>query len=185
MPILNDESDHSGVEINTPKKSLTLNPDELVTTVPGVGVIQTNWVGLKGKEEISKLVEDQRTQPLVKSLKNELSLLSRECLKAFEVTGLLASTDKQVQTAIDLCKKYTGSLKESKKPGGITNDRLQNLWSTTAEQPRTIEDSAAAATFILGKELVESITEEHREPPDVSYIDYFNYRLYVVSIHVL
>lgn len=70
-------------------------------------------------------------------------------------------------TAIDLCQKYTGSLKESKKQGGITNDRLQRLWSTN-EHPQINED-AAAATSILGKELVDSIIEEHKESPDVSY----------------
>ena len=56
-----------------------------------------------------------------------------------------------------------------KKQGGITNDRLQRLWSTN-EHPQINEDAAAAAaTSILGKELVDSIIEEHKESPDVSY----------------
>ena len=49
----------------------------------------------------------------------------------------------------------------------LTNDRLRKLWSTN--QHTTANDNiAATATSILGKDLVDSITEEHREPPDVS-----------------
>lgn len=157
------ESVHSGVEIVTSKKSL--NPDEPETTVPGIGVIHTFWVGQKGKDEIQKLVEEDRGQPLIKSLRSELFQLSKECLTAFDVAGLLKSTDAQVQKAINLCQKYTS--KGSKRHTAVTNDRLQKLWSTN-KHPHTNEDITTAATSILGKELVDSITEEHREPPDVS-----------------
>lgn len=156
--------DYSGVEVITPKKSLTLNPDEPVTTVPGIGVIQTCWVGCRGREEISKKIEESKTQTLVKSLRSELALLSKECLKAFEVTGLSSSTNTQVKTAIGLCHKHTASIGQQ----SIKNDRLHTLWSRE-EHHHINEDITTAATSILGKELVDTLTEVHKEPPDVSF----------------
>lgn len=112
------ESDHSGVETATPRKSL--NPE---TTIFGIGVVHTYWVGQKGGDEIQKLVGENTSQPLIKSLQSELSRLSKE------IAGVLKSTNEEVQSAITLCQKYTS--KPSRR--SLTNDRLHNLWSTNQQ----------------------------------------------------
>ena len=100
---------------------------------------------------------------MVKSLRSELALLSKECLKAFEVTGLSSSTNTQVKTAIGLCHKHTASIGQQ----SIKNGRLHTLWSR--EEHHINEDITTVATSILGKELVDTLTELHKEPPDVSF----------------
>ena len=147
---LDDHSSHiSGVDIESPYKAV-LKEKEQDVQIPGIGPISTRRVGEKGKKQLIQLA-DQET---CRTLQQELHTLANECKKALAVLGD-TSSKPQVLKANSLCDEYLH--KSSSKCKSSYNQKMEDLWKN---QP--------GATAVLGSQLVDTIMEKHKQPPDVS-----------------
>ena len=161
---MDDRSSHiSGVDIESPYKA-ALKEKEQDVEIPGIGLVCTRWVGEKGKRQLIQLA-DQET---CRTLQQELQTLANECKKALTVLGADTSPDPQVQKANSLCDEYLH--KSSRKcKSSLHNQRMEVLWKSQHDEfPGTVA-GPAGATAVLGSQLVDTITEKHKQPPDVSF----------------
>ncbi len=163
-------SDMSGVEAVSPHKSMA-TAHEYPLEIPDIGNVSTSWIGLKGVRDIKRMMEEKATQEQVKALKGELRLLAKECMKAFEVAGVSTSEEPQIKKAVDLC---TAHLPQPTRPRKTMSTAIATLWKDQAG-PSThpcSEDRKDLATSVLGEKLVGVLTEESKQPPDVSIHNY-------------
>ncbi len=155
----------SGVEIESPYKAVQREKEE-DSEIPGIGQISSRWVGGKGKQELIQLAERENCKTEVQGLKLQLHTLADECKKALVVLGAEASSDLQVQKATSLCDAYITTASKRKLPS--FNEKMGVLWKSRCDElPGDIAGSAAA-TVILGPQLVHTIMEKDKQPPDVS-----------------
>jgi len=159
---LDDHSSHiSGVDIESPYKAV-LKEKEQDVQIPGIGPICTRWVGEKGKKQLIQLA-DQET---CRTLQQELHTLANECKKALAVLGGDTSSDPQVLKANSLCDEYLH--KSSSKCKSSYNQKMEDLWKNQHGQVPGAVAGPAGATAVLGSQLVDTIMEKHKQPPDVS-----------------
>ena len=160
-----DQGGHiSGVDIESPYKAI-VKEKEQDTEIPGIGSVCTRWVGEKGKKQLMQLADQEKCR----SLKQELHSLANVCKKALTVLGADQSSDPQVQKANSLCDVYIGKSGSKSKPS-LHNRKMGALWKSQHDEPpgATCIAGPAGATAVLGSELVDTITEKHKQPPDVS-----------------
>lgn len=103
--------------------------------------------------------------------KRELRVLAFECSRAFEAAGMENCSHPQVQKAIDLCSSYTCTPSHS-APKDIASSTIATLWKRGEGDEEDIADRKELATSILGASLVNTLVEEHHEPPDVSFLHF-------------
>ena len=160
------DSDMSGVEAVSPHK-LMAAAHESPLEIPEIGNIATSWVGLKGVQDIKRLMEEKEGLAQAKALKSELRVLAKECLTAFEVAGLKTSEEPQIQKAVSMCESY---LPRSSSHRTTTSSAIASLWREEAgpsTQP-CYEDKEELASAVLGEKLVGVLTQKDKQPPDVS-----------------
>ena len=158
-----DQGGHiSGVDIESPYKAM-VKEKEQDTEIPGIGSVCTRWVGEKGKKQLMQLADQEKCR----SLKQELHSLANVCKKALTVLGADQSSDPQVQKANSLCDVYIGKSSSKSKPS-LHNRKMGALWKSQHDEPPGAIAGPAGATAVLGSELVDTITEKHKQPPDVS-----------------
>ena len=173
----NDEDDLSGVEVDSPHKTLS-TAQEFPCELPGVGVVRTRWVGQRGVSDIRRSISQQMSEEqgrAIQTLSNDIKKLASTCHKAFEVAGLLDSADEQIQCAVALCKCHLSETKERKK----VTSAISSLWKGEAGEVHSSLDPSTRAESVLGTNLVEKLTEKNREPPDVSNIQH----VHLVLLH--
>ena len=158
-----DHSSMSGVEV------ISLQGDD----DPGTSNLNTSWIGQKGVCAIENSMKVDRLETQIKGLKSELNVLAKQCTKAFMSAGLMNSADQDVRKAVSLCSShYHVPGTNAKSPPNFATIWNQN----TGEKLPVACDRKEHALQVLGSDLVNVITEENREPPDVSY-----YQLHCVS----
>ena len=143
-----EDSDMSEVEMVSP------------TNIAGVGKLCTSWMGQKGLCDIENSLIVQKYQSQVKTLKTELNLLAKECTKAFAD----AKETPQVSKALKLCSTYYCPTDPNRQPPPV----IEHIWKESPIEAVVTADKKEHATMIIGEKLVETITEQNREPPDVS-----------------
>ena len=158
-----DHSGHiSGVDIESPYKA-TVKEKEQDTEIPGIGPVCTRWVGERGKKQLMQLADQEKCR----SLKQDLHNLASECKKALTVLGAEKSSDPQVQKANSLCDVYLGKSSSKSKPC-LHNKKMGALWKSQHDESPGAIAGPAGATAVLGSQLVDTIMEKHKQPPDVS-----------------
>lgn len=165
MPAQEDTDDMSGVEVDSPYKFL-FESQEFPCDIQGIGEICTSWVGQQGVLEIKRTVSERKTAQEVKTLSSDIKKLASNCYRAFEKAGLLNSEDEVIKGAVELCQTHIQKLpREGRKKPAIAS-----LWKqhTSTEAAHHTTDLEKHATTVLGDKLVDTLTEKHREPPDVS-----------------
>ena len=104
------------------------------------------------------------------AMKKELHTLAVECNKAFEVAGLNKNSHPQIAKALQLCSLHTGTTtppSEVRSPRKASSSGIADLWRN--EVPvRDTGNKKALASSILGAKLVETLTEDSHQQPDVS-----------------
>lgn len=155
----------SGVEVESPYKATQREKEEDVE-IPVIGQVSTRWVGGRGKQELIKQAEQEKNKTEVQGLKLELRTLADECKQALVVLGAETSSDPQVQKAYSLCTEYLQS-STKRKPSSL-NQKMDALWKSRGEELPGALTGTPAATAILGPQLVDTILEKHKQPPDVS-----------------
>ena len=139
--------------------------------IPGVGDIRTSWIDVKGMREIQRCMANEEAQSQSKAKKTELKVLATECMKAFESAGLRNSNDPQIKIAVDLCSSYMPQA--TRQINAPRSTSMANLWkgdTTSASVLPCLTDKKSLGISVLGEKLVETLTEEKRQPPDVSLI---------------
>ena len=118
---------------------------------------------------MGKLMEQEELRPVVKSLKGDLRNLSRVCLKALNKLGAEQHTDEDIVAAVRLCNQYTTSIERATQIG-CKATRIRELWRNEGSSavPSVETNSEDRTTHIVGKSLVEVITEKNKQSPDVS-----------------
>lgn len=169
-----DESDLSGIEVESPHKEMAA-AHEFPCNIPEVGEIRSSWIGQKGVSDIVQMRAQGLAEGEIQAKSSELRVLATECLKAFEAAGLSESKNSQVCKATELCLSYATHAITSicQAPRKSTPCEISHLWKES--EPLTFTASPKHATqslaeSLLGKQLVEKITEKNRQPPDVSQI---------------
>ena len=155
----------SGVEVVSPHK-LMAAARESPCTIPGIGDLRTSWIGQKGVCDIQRKLLEKDARSQIKAVTTELAVLAKECMKAFEVAGLITSDEPQIKKAVDLCSSYIPQTSRHKPATPST--AIAALWKGEASAAPHLEDKCDLATAVLGEKLVETLTEEKRQPPDVS-----------------
>ena len=85
------------------------------------------------------------------------------------------SPDKEVKKAVDLCHSHLPQSSSSTQPS--RSSRISTLWKTQQEATSQAPvDKVNLASAVLGEQLVQTITQKHREPPDVSCLHVLNTR---------
>ena len=129
------------------------------------GKLSTSWIGHKGLCEIENSMIVEKCQLQIKTLRNELNLLAKECTNAFVAAGMLESEDPQITKAVKLCDSYYASNRQKVR----AFPAFVSTWKDQGDQPENDQiDQREYASLIIGKSLVETITEENHQPPDVS-----------------
>ena len=134
--------------------------------MPYIGNISSKWVGENGREEIIRESQEQNERLLSESLKREIRTLSRVCTTALNKLGAQSSSDPDVMKAVSLCKLHLPD--KCKRPS--LSDKLGELWRTEKDTNDAILDTKSLAVQLLGSDLVDTITEANRQPPDVSML---------------
>ena len=98
------------------------------------------------------------------SLKKELHVLSTECWKAFAAAGLEDSDHPQIKRTLELCSSYISSSTRAKTDVCA----IGTLWKEDGHEQEAPVDKKELATSILGEDLVATLVEKNRQPPDVS-----------------
>lgn len=117
--------------------------------------------------EIEQSMVWQEAESKVSALKKELHVLAAECKKAFVAGGLQDSSVSQVRKALELCSSYTKCstdvmIKDKASP------HIAELWKNDPGINETTTDKKQLATAVLGAGLVDTLTEDNHQPPDVS-----------------
>ena len=159
------ESGMSGIEFDSPHKEMA-NAHEFPFNVPEIGNIHTLWVGQKGVCDIRSMVVQQEAE----KKSSEIRTLARECLRAFEAAGCNNSDNEQVVKAINLCQSYSPNFVSSRHLHKTNAGEIAELWK---EQPsvnveRGNQTAQSLAKSVLGRNLVDKLTNKTRQPPDVS-----------------
>lgn len=141
--------------------------------IPGIGEIPSSWVGLTGKRCLGRLLEQEELQPVVKMLKRDIHKLATTCQKALKKLGAEKSCDREVSVALELCGHYASAKTER----GCKATRIQELWvnqdeDNTASPMKNAQDRAKQA---IGEKLVNVITQQGKQRPDVSTVISFNF----------
>ena len=188
-PHVATERDHSddvsGMELESPHKSITVAQDFPVT-IEGVGDLRTSWIGQRGVEEIKRTKRKEEDLTAAQTKATEMKVLATECLRAFQEAGLESSDIPQVKKAISMCCLYAPS-----HTGGISKPRatssIHTLWNekpgTSHEEMEQTVAPQALATSVLGKKLVATVTQENRQPPDVCKTIYNVCLLYILHCY--
>lgn len=160
--------DISGVETFSPHKMDVEKESQF--NVPYVGNISSNWVGENGRQEIIRESQEQNERLLSENLRREIRTLSRVCATALNKLGAQSSSDPDVMKAVSLCELHLPG--KCKRPS--LSDKLGELWKTEKEANDAVVDTKSLAVQLLGSDLVDTITEANRQPPDVSkHVDHF------------
>ena len=131
LPSCDDmDDDISGVEIVSPKKC--------THNVTGIGELSTSWIGQKDLCDIESSLLVEKYQSQIKTVKNELNLLAKECTNAFITAGLLQSTNPQISKAVKLCSSYYHATHQvTRRPSTIS--ALQNLSDVAFKCPEGLK----------------------------------------------
>lgn len=167
LPTQSHEEQHqieSGLEVVSPHKSIAAM-EQYDDSLPEIGVISTSWIGYIGKQDLLQKVRDETARAVSKTLHCELRTLVSTCLRAFESAGMLTSESNDVKTAIEMCSSYFTSQRRVSKANLAPTAKA---WKENSASIATAGDTTQLATDILGKQLVDTIQENHREPPHVS-----------------
>ena len=166
IPAQEDTDDMSGVEVDSPYKFL-FESQEFPCDIQGIGEICTSWIGQQGVLEIKRTVSERKTAQEVKTLSSDIKKLASNCYRAFEKAGLLNSEDEVIKGAVELCQTHIQKLPQE---GRKRTSAIASLWKqhTSTEAAHCTTDLKKHATAVLGDKLVDTLTEKHREPPDVS-----------------
>ena len=132
--------------------------------VPYIGNISSKWVGEKGREEIVRESQEKNERLVSENLKREIRTLSRVCATALSKLGAQSSSDPDVMKAVSMCELHLPST--CKRPS--LSEKLGELWKTEKETNDAVLDTKSLAVQVLGSNLVDTITEANRQPPDVS-----------------
>lgn len=102
-----------------------------------------------------------------KTLHSELRALASVSLKAFETMKWDAdySGNSVVSNAVKLCKSYLTTPSRRQPKANLTS--TAKAWKDSNIYEAN-PDRMQLATDVLGKQLVDTIKETQREPPDVS-----------------
>ena len=106
----------------------------------------------------------QEEESKVTAVKKDLRVLAAECKKAFVAGGLQNSLHPQVRRAVEVCSSYTTCSTDTMK----ASPHIAELWKTDVGLSEMPTDKKQLATSVLGASLVETLTEDKRQPPDVS-----------------
>ncbi len=132
--------------------------------VPGVGEVPSAWIGQAGRRKMGKLLEQEELRPVVKGLQRDLRILANTCFTALQKLNAERDEDPDVAKAVELCKQFSSGRVDSH----CKATRIADLWRTQGETLPTGESSVQRAAEALGEKLVDVITEQNKEPPDVS-----------------
>lgn len=159
-------SEMSGVEVVSPHKLIAV-AQENPLLIPGIGEVRTSWIGHKGVCEMKTRSTEERAEAEVKAVMMELRVLATECMKAFKAAGMEESDDPQVKKAVGLCSSYLPQTREQKQATCVT---IADLWKGEKIEPAVLPSQSKRdlASSLLGQKLVDTLTEEQRQPPDVS-----------------
>jgi hypothetical protein len=115
--------------------------------------------------EIEQILAREGVQSQLEAAKKELKVLARECSMALRAVGVEQSKHPLVVKALAHCSSYYSSPAQTKK----VTCSVMDLWKGHEADVTTIPvDKKELATTILGKNLVDTMVEEKRQPPDVS-----------------
>ncbi len=157
--------DVSGVEMESPHKS-AVKEKEVAVTIPGIGEVSTMWVGLRGKQQVRRILHEELERKETHEARIEIKHLASECKKAFDTLEAEKSSDPRVQNSIALCSAYLPG--SSSKPSAC-NSKVAQLWKRRHEHSHPeSQDTMQVASEVLGTQLVAAALEQHKEPPDVS-----------------
>ena len=161
-----DSDDMSGIAVDSPYKVL-FESQEFPCEIQGIGEIRTSWIGQQGVLQIKRTVSEQKIAQQVKTLSSDLKRLACNCHKAFEKAGLLDSEDEVIKSAVELCQTHLQKLPQE---GRKRTSSIASLWKqhTSTEAAHGSKDLEKHAAAVIGDKLVDTVTEKHREPPDVS-----------------
>lgn len=154
-------SEMSDVEIiPQPKKMRTC-------AIDGVSELCTSWIGQNGICDISNSLAVERCKSEIKDLKKALKTVATECSKAFVAAGMMESVHPQVSKAVHLCSSYTSS---ANKKAVMPSSAIATVWKErTSDQALCVSsDRKEIAIATIGRKLVDTLTEEQHDPPDVS-----------------
>jgi hypothetical protein len=118
--------------------------------------------------EIKKVFAQGEVQSQLTTARKELRMLALECSQAFKAAGMEKCNHTQVQKAISLCSLHASTPCRKTAPKDVTSLAIGTLWKRGEGDEEEIADRKQLATSILGMNLVNTLTEENHEPPDVS-----------------
>lgn len=166
-----DLDSFSGAEVEPPHKIFITDKDKN-GTLPGIGDVSTRWVSSKGRHQLLYTAQKKQEVKERASLQKELQILAIECKKALEaLENGESSTHTQVVSAHQLCDVYIPKSTVKSTSRQTLNQRLEELWKTdqaSGSETGDLGSTCATATNVLGEELVDTITQKHKLPPDVS-----------------
>lgn len=121
--------------------------------------------------EIEQALAHERTQSQLAVAKKELEVLAKECNKAFIAAGLEESRHPQIRKALDLCASSISPSHKVECKEVAPTSAFGEIWKRDAGSAITMDlDTKEMATSILGKNLVDTLTEADKQPPDVSML---------------
>lgn len=176
-----DDSDLSGIEMESPHKEIA-TAHEFPCNISEVGEVRSSWIGQKGVCDIVQMRAQELADGKIQAKTGELRVLATECLMAFEAAGLSESKNPQVLKATKLCLSHalraaTRAHRKSKPC------EISRLWKESEHLASTSDQECGTqslAESLLGKQLVEKITEKNRQAPDVSR---FCIYMYIHCVH--
>ena len=181
----------SGLEINCTsgtKQAGFLQPLPL-TQIEGIGELKTSWIGQEGVQDLSEKYKCRLEADQISQLKEQLKDLAEVCSRALNCPD----NQTEVQKALQLCRRYIPCSKgKQRRPGPASpKSSVAKLWLTAYSQEDNMdtEDPNELACNVLGQELIDTILEKHRQPPDVSNVflvkSYFEASIlaYVTPLH--
>ena len=131
------------------------------TLIPGIGELRTSWIGAYGVQELSKQYEQTCIEEDNKQLKNKLKQTCRNMHQSIQFST-------EVTTAMELCNKYTKRRKKRLYSVIDPTSSAARLWSLSDEDQIDEQDPHTLSNSILEEHLTNTLTENHRQPPDVS-----------------
>lgn len=164
-----DDSDLSGIEMESPHKEIA-TAHEFPCNISEVGEVCSSWIGQKGVCDIVQMRAQELAEGKIQAKSSELRVLATECLRAFEAAGMCESKNPQVSKATELCSSYAPHA-ATQAPRKSRPCEISRLWKESEHLAFTADSESATqslAESLLGKQLVEKITEKNHQAPDVS-----------------
>lgn len=131
------------------------------------------WIGQVGQRRMERLIEQEQLRPVVTMLQKDLKVLASSCLQALKKLGAEESADGDISSALKLCKQHCNTTSTSKSQT-CKAERIFKLWKDQKPTANNLHvharDPTERAVEVVGEQLVETITQKTKEPPDGSTV---------------